>query len=60
MGHWEGVGKELLQYLSLKGKRGRGKGKEKTFTLYPLPFTLYPLPFTLYPFPQTKFRVQNA
>jgi hypothetical protein len=32
------------QYLSVKGKRGRGKGKEKTFNLYPLTFSLNPIP----------------
>ncbi|WP_392480878.1 hypothetical protein [Nostoc sp. C110] len=30
------------QYLSVKGKRG--KGKEKTFNLYPLTFNLFPKP----------------
>ncbi|AUB43379.1 hypothetical protein COO91_09554 (plasmid) [Nostoc flagelliforme CCNUN1] len=32
------------QYLSVKGKRGRGKGKEKTFNLYPLTFSPNPMP----------------
>ncbi|EKF04950.1 hypothetical protein FDUTEX481_01114 [Tolypothrix sp. PCC 7601] len=26
-----------MQYLSVKGKRGRGKGQEKTFNLFPKP-----------------------
>ncbi|MCC5617386.1 hypothetical protein LC605_20300 [Nostoc sp. CHAB 5836] len=33
-----------IQYLSVKGKRGRGKGKEKTFNLYPLTFSPNPMP----------------
>jgi hypothetical protein len=31
--------KDTSQYLSVKGKRGRGKGKEKTFNPSPLTFS---------------------
>ena len=37
-------GEDTWQYLSVKGKRGRGKGKEKTFNLYPLTFSQNPIP----------------
>jgi len=39
-----GWGDEGMQYLSVKGERERGKGKEKTFTPYPLTFSPNQIP----------------